>query len=112
MSKSLVITLDNSGKISARTLALLSGVVKKTAADIEAGAKARAPVDTGFLRTSIQSEMTGESEATISVGAEYGAFVEYGTRKTPAQPFLTPAVDAARPAFLAAIKTAGARGSA
>jgi HK97 gp10 family phage protein len=67
---------------------------------IASDARARAPVATGFLRSSIQVESvkTGK-EAQIVVGAEYGRFVEYGTYKMSAQPFLNPALEADKQAF-------------
>lgn len=44
-----------------------------------------APVDTGQLRNSIKtkSQVTQEgAEAQVFVGAEYGVYVEFGTRRT------------------------------
>lgn len=66
--------------------------VYKTAADVEATAKTLAPVDTGHLRSSIQHHPTGALSAEVTVGAEYGPYVEFGTSRMGAQPFLTPAV--------------------
>lgn len=77
--------------------------VWKTASDIEADAKAAAPVRTGNLRNSIQAQRTGPLEALVSVGADYGIFVELGTVRRPATPYLGPAAERHRPAFLAAI---------
>jgi len=37
----------------------------------------------------------GPNEAVVGVAASHGIYVEYGTRYAPAQPFLTPAADAA-----------------
>ncbi|HNG95810.1 MAG TPA: HK97 gp10 family phage protein, partial [Acidobacteriota bacterium] len=85
-----------------------SAVVRKTALDIEADAKERAPVDTGVLRNSIQATPAGPLRWIIGEGAEYAAFVEFGTSRAPAQPHLLPAVEAARPGFQAAMsKIAG-----
>lgn len=54
-------------------------VVKKTAADIESDAKILAPVDTGFLRSSIGYDITdGGFGAQIGPTASYGYFVEAG----------------------------------
>lgn len=66
-------------------------VVAKVAHDIEADAKQRAPVDTGFLRSSIAAKAEGPARWVVSVGAEYGAFVEFGTHKAAAQPYFVPA---------------------
>lgn len=69
--------------------------VKSTADKIRDDAKARAPVDTGYLRSSIVStSVSTGKEAEIQVGAEYGIYVEYGTYKMGARPFLSPAVAA------------------
>lgn len=39
----------------------------------------------------------GDLTAIVAVGAEYGIHVEYGTDRAAAQPYLSPAVDKARP---------------
>lgn len=76
-------------------------VVRKAAFDIEAKAKQKAPVDTGFLRNSIAMVDTdaGDGQAEVVVGADYGTYVEFGTSSREAQPYMTPAVEAVRPQF-------------
>ena len=67
--------------------------VKKNADKIRDEAKRRVPVATGQLRQSITSAVVGTGkESVVVVGAEYGAYVEFGTYKMPARPFLYPAV--------------------
>jgi HK97 gp10 family phage protein len=66
-------------------------LVGKAAHDCEAMAKANAPVDTGFLRNSIQAVKISNGIWQVNVGAAYGFFVEFGTRRSGAQPFLYPA---------------------
>ena len=78
---------------------LLGAVVAKTAGDVEATAKSLAPVDTGFLRNSIQAERVTDLEWEVNVGAEYGAYVELGTSRMAPRPYLTPAVEAVREPF-------------
>ena len=85
----------------------------------EGYAKAKAPVDTGLLRNSITHASGGSQMATqrytdnkgeksgsysgtvgregdeteyIATNVEYAPYQEYGTRRTPAQPFFRPAV--------------------
>ena len=59
----------------------------------EGYAKQRCPVDTGRLRNSITNEPIPEEKAVIvGTAVEYGPFVELGTSKQRAQPFLVPAV--------------------
>jgi len=71
--------------------------IKKVAFDIEAQAKQRAPVDTGFLRSAIEAEMIGPQEATVTSYASYSVYQEFGTYKMSAQPYMIPAVEAVAP---------------
>ena len=59
----------------------------------EGYAKMKCPVDTGRLRNSITHtvDVTGR-KAIIATNVEYAAYVEYGTSRTKAQPYLQPAV--------------------
>ena len=59
----------------------------------EGYAKMKCPVDTGNLRNSItHTTDVDEKAAYIGSNVEYAAYVEYGTQKTKAQPYLKPAV--------------------
>lgn len=53
-------------------------------------AKALCPVDTGRLRNSISHAVEGDS-AYIGTNVEYAPYVEMGTVRTRAQPYLKPA---------------------
>jgi hypothetical protein len=66
-------------------------LVGKAAHDCEAAAKASAPIDTGFLRNSIQALKISSGVWQVNVGAAYGVFLEFGTRFMAARPFLYPA---------------------
>lgn len=70
--------------------------VRRTAFFLEGRMKQLAPVDTGFLRNSITTQQLAEATWSVTVGAEYGFWVNYGTRKMRAQPFFEPAIEAAR----------------
>ena len=66
--------------------------VREAANYILGEARTLAPVRTGYLKSN--SEVEGEGgNSLIKFNAEYAAYVELGTRKMAAQPFLTPAVD-------------------
>lgn len=71
----------------------LSELVKKTAFKIEAKAKTLAPVDTGLLRNSIQTNIDGPLKATVGTNVEYAQYQEFGTRRQKGKAFLTPAAD-------------------
>jgi len=96
--------------------------VRKTALQVERSAKQETPVDTGTLRSSIQTARVDVGEHIVGTNVEYAPDVEFGTRPhvitpdeadalafkgtggemvftrrvehpgTPAQPFLRPAV--------------------
>lgn len=55
-------------------------------------ARKSAPYRTGHLRSNSEVEGDG-GNSLIKFNAEYAAYVELGTRKMAAQPFLTPAVN-------------------
>jgi HK97 gp10 family phage protein len=99
----------------------LKQAIKKACFDTEAGMKKDAAVDTGAMEGSIYASVPGEShysqakaaaeaanadfemlpeiapqgelEGIVSVGAEYGPYVNYGNGKSPAQPFVEPTVE-------------------
>lgn len=69
------------------------------AALVETAAKRLCPVDTGNLRSSITHVLGVDGQglyADIGTNVEYAPFVEFGTRYMAAQPFLVPALAAAR----------------
>lgn len=89
---------------SGRVGALASAAVRKTAHDIEADAKALAPVDTGALKGSISTTITGDGrtgamEAEVGPTVDYGQHVEYGTSRQAPQPYLGPAFDRRAPSL-------------
>lgn len=59
---------------------------------IEAQAKALTPVDTGRLRDSLNTAI-GSNEVVVGTNVAYAPYVEYGTSRMIAQPYLRPAVD-------------------
>lgn len=66
---------------------------------VEAEAKRLCPVDTDRLRSSIAHEMGLDAlglYVDVGTDVEYAIFVELGTSRMSAQPFLRPALDAAR----------------
>lgn len=50
-------------------------------------------VDTGNLKNSIVARPAGRGKAEVSIGAEYAIYLEYGTTRMAARPFLRPAVE-------------------
>jgi HK97 gp10 family phage protein len=89
-----------------------SRVVREAAFLCQRVAKQLVPVDTGFLRESItvggvQGGQVRAGLLSLQVGPEaaYGAFVEYPTANTGAQPYMTPAAEQAGEWFTEAMRT-------
>lgn len=61
---------------------------------VDGAASLRSPVDTGNLRASITHQVN-EREKSVQIGTpvEYAPYVELGTKRMKAQPYLTPAVE-------------------
>ncbi|HEL1011795.1 phage protein, HK97 gp10 family [Streptococcus dysgalactiae subsp. dysgalactiae] len=76
---------------------LIDAVVKNNAEKAKAEAQRIAPYDTGFLHDEIYAHYPGKACAEIVSNAGYSGFLEYGTRKMSAQPFLRPAIESILP---------------
>lgn len=77
----------------------LRAALRVAASVVVKEAKARVPAQTGDLQKSIAAKVTvnrKSAEAKIGFGKQefYGMFVELGTSRTAARPFLRPALDA------------------
>lgn len=97
--KGLVELKKNLEKVGRNVTDVMDDAIMAGAAVIEKAAKAKAPVKFGRLRRSITAEIKSKSYTFVTVrvgpGKEgfYGRFVELGTKKMPAKPFLRPAFD-------------------
>lgn len=59
----------------------------------QASAAGEAPaIDTGLLINSMVPTFPSPTKGILTIGAEYAAFLEFGTNKIAARPFATPAV--------------------
>lgn len=82
--------------------ALAKHIVNGGSAILESSIKAVTPVDTGFLKASSQIIPVSSSNGAIATAsvyntADYGMYVEFGTRNMPAQPFMHRGAQHARP---------------
>jgi HK97 gp10 family phage protein len=101
---SLVVNFNNIPQLSNRAQMAAEQVVAETAQNIEAHARTIVPVDTGRLRASIATTRDAPLQASIGPrGVEYCVYVEYGTYKSRAQPYMRPAAEQARAPFIAAM---------
>ena len=82
-------------------------VVKKHGAAMHKAALRNVPVDTGHLKRSITIEiLDGGMTAKVQEHADYGIYVEMGTRYMGAQPYMKPALNSVEGAFVADLRKA------
>lgn len=94
---------------------VLRDALRAAARPVVAGAKSKVRVRTGNLRRGITQRVSvkpSKAEAIIGFRRKefYGRFVELGTSKMPAYPFLRPALDESQPQILEAFAAAINRG--
>ena len=76
-------------------------VVQMNGAEMQRGAQRRAPVDTGFLKRSIELSIEdGGFTAKVAATAHYAPYLEWGTRFMTAQPFVRPSFFTQRKQFI------------
>ena len=61
-------------------------------------------IDTGTLINSVNVDDVTPTEAVLGVGAEYAEYLEFGTSRMEARPFLRPAMDENENEILAAVR--------
>lgn len=102
MSENVSITADNRALFKAALKQQVENGLDMIGAEVEARAKAKCPVGTsqstgkpnykgGTLRNSITHQKSGDMEVQVGTNVEYGKYVEVGTSKMRAQPYLKPA---------------------
>jgi len=84
--------------------------VQKVAADMKADAQQRAPIDTGHLRASAYYRRNSALVYRVGFTASYALYVELGTRRMRAQPYLIPAWVAGRYKLMQAFRRIGILG--
>ena len=73
---------------------LVPNVIQRTLDTAEAVAHELVPVRTGNLRDSIHQEI-GDTDGSLIASAGYAGFVELGTSKMQAEPFIQPGMEEA-----------------
>ena len=101
---SVTVNLTKLLALQAGAQAKANMVIRKVALDVEAYAKSVVPVDTGNLKNSLDAFQRDRLLWWVATNVEYAAFVEFGTSRMHARPYLTPAVERVRPVFNEAFK--------
>lgn len=76
-----------------------SQVIRNNTERLKASAKAKAPVDTGFLKNHITSSYPSRLEGHVKSEAAYSGYQEYGTRFQTGTPHIRPALQEIEPQF-------------
>ena len=84
------VNADNTAAVKGGLQSAIARALERIGLQAEGYAKDLCPVDTGNLRNSITHTSDGNA-AYIGTNVTYGKYVELGTVKMAAQPFLRPA---------------------
>ncbi len=96
--------------IVARAPALVTAVLDKTAFDVVRLAKNRVPVDTSRTKNSIVvHKIVDPLSRRIGPDTGYAIFLEFGTFRMAARPYMVPALEGIRAPFIAALSAIYAR---
>lgn len=77
-------------RIADRIAGVTQDAIEEFADEVVEHMKGVVPVDTGKLRDSISAEQQGEGWTVGPRGVEYAEYVENGTSRSPAQPYVAP----------------------
>lgn len=83
--------IDRSDEVKEELAKAVETALEEIGLAAEGYAKLACPVDTGRLRNSISHAVDGKA-AIIGTNVEYAPYVELGTSRMSAQPYLRPAV--------------------
>lgn len=96
--------MEQIGATAAETIEAASSAMKVTTGQVQATAKQVAPKRTGYMANNISVEPVKKTATsvtgTVNAKADYSSFVEFGTYKMAAEPFMRPAVSAGQSLFI------------
>ena len=96
--------MEELGATAEATIDAAASAMKTTTGQAQAQAKQIAPKRTGYMANNILVEPVKKTAAsvtgTVNAKADYSSFVEFGTYKMSAEPFIRPAVTAAQSLFI------------
>ncbi|WP_243680646.1 HK97-gp10 family putative phage morphogenesis protein [Lacticaseibacillus manihotivorans] len=95
--------MEELGANAGAAIEAADSAMKTTTGKVQAQAKHIAPKRTGFMANNILVEPVKKTATsvtgTVDAKADYSSFVEFGTYKMAAEPFIRPAVSAAQSFF-------------
>ena len=92
------------GVTAGATIEAAASAMKTTTGQVQAQAKQIAPKRTGYMANNISVEPVKKTATSVTgavnAKADYSSFVEFGTYKMSAQPFIRPAVSGGQSVFI------------
>lgn len=96
--------MEELGATAEATIDAAASAMKTTTGQVQATAKQVAPKRTGYMANNISVDPVKKTATsvtgTVDAKADYSSFVEFGTYKMAAEPFMRPAVSAAQSFFI------------
>lgn len=96
--------MEEIGATAEATVDAAASAMKTTTGQVQAKAKEIAPKRTGFMANNILVEPVKKTATsvtgTVNAKADYSSFVEFGTYKMSAEPYIRPAVSFGQPLFI------------
>lgn len=96
--------MEDFGTTAEATIEAADSAMKTTTGQVQDQAKQIAPKRTGYMANNILVEPVKKTAAsvtgTVNAKADYSSFVEFGTYKMSAEPFIRPAVSAGQSLFI------------
>jgi len=96
--------MEELGVTAEATIEAAASAMKTTTGKVQAQAKHIAPKRTGYMANNILVEpvkkTTTSVTGTVNAKADYSSFVEFGTYKMSAEPFIRPAVSDGQSLFI------------
>jgi len=74
----------------------IDNLIEKASEVIKEKAKSNCPVKSGKLRNSIVIEKNRQMNYRVQTDVDYALYVEYGTKRSSAQPYFRPAVNSTK----------------
>ena len=93
MNVDIEIKSDNTESVLSELADKVSTALEMCGMQAENYAKMKCPVDTGLLRNSITHTQADSETEVIGTNVEYAPYVEMGTSRQQAQPYLRPAIE-------------------
>ena len=91
-------------KLSADMHSVISNFLEETGQEMEGMSRGLVPVRTGYLQSTIYHKVdAGDLSMELGATADYALWVEIGTRRMAAQPYIRPAFDAGQEKLLQAL---------